>query len=118
MKKLEWVWSKGYNTDIEIKDVKFILIKGGVHLDKYYGIIGLGNSYYKNANDSDFLTIIKEKGYIKEKLITFGKGTLKFGERDEINNDIKKKECRTRDRRYKNPQYFLYCWCYNIICEW
>ena len=33
---------------------------------------------------------------------------LKLGERDEIHNDIKKKECRERDKRYKNPQY-LFC---------
>ena len=32
---------------------------------------------------------------------------LKLRERDEIHNDIKKKECRTRDKRYKNPQYFF-----------
>ena len=43
------------DTDIEIKDFKFILFKGGVHLDRYDGIVGLGNSYYKNENDSDFL---------------------------------------------------------------
>ena len=46
-----------------------------------------------------FLMMIKEKGYIKEQLITFGKSMLKLGERDEIHNDIKKKECRTRDKR-------------------
>ena len=95
------------DTDIEIKDFKFILIKGGVHFDKYYGIVGLGNSYYKNGNDSDFLMMIKEKGYIKEQLITFGKSMLKLGEREEMKNDIKKKECRTRDKRYNNPQSFF-----------
>lgn len=51
--------------------------------------------------------MIKEKGYIKEQLITFGKSMLKLWEREEMKNNIKKKECRTRDKRYKNPQYFF-----------
>lgn len=96
------------STDIEIKDYKFIFVKNGLHLEKYHGIIGLGNSYKRSGIESDFLGLLSKKGVIDKSTFTFGNRKLFIGSIPQLPFQPKlTKICKTRDKQYINPTYFF-----------
>lgn len=96
------------NTDIEINDYKFIFVKNGLYLEKYHGIIGLGNSYKRSGIESDFLGLLTEKGLIDKSIFTFGNRKLFLGSAPDFPFTTKlPKICKTRDKKYINPTYFF-----------
>lgn len=96
------------NIDIEINDYKFIFVKNGLYLEKYHGIIGLGNSYKRSGIESDFLGLLRKKGVIDKSTFTFGNRKLFIGSTPQFPFQHKlSKTCKTRDKKYINPTYFF-----------
>ena len=88
-------------TDIHIKDFKFILVSDGIYMDNFNGILGLGNDYVDFGTELNFIQSLVNNGNIDKPVFTIGNNTIVFGPNNDTypSENIKKPyTCKIRNK--------------------